>query len=132
MPAYVRVRKHDDLVAAIQRRGTQTDIAALAGISLSRLSQLYTGRHDVIAVDKAGALEDVLDVPRGSLFQFAESYDRIAPYVDLDSDPDPEPDESDDDTDDSEETDDEHDSEPPAAAETDPVQLARHVIKSAA
>jgi transcriptional regulator with XRE-family HTH domain len=131
MPAYVRVRKHDDLVAAIQRRGTQTDIAALAGISLSRLSQLYTGRHDVIAVDKAGALEDVLDVPRGSLFQFAESYDRIAPYVDLDSDnpePDPEPDESDD----SEETDDEHDTESAARTWTPGDSPVLPVVKSAA
>lgn len=92
MPAYVRVRKHDDFVAAVDATGTQTDISALAGISLSRLSQLYTGRHDVIEVSKAGSLEDVLGVARGALFKFTEDYDRLAPYVDTDDDGDgPEP-----------------------------------------
>jgi transcriptional regulator with XRE-family HTH domain len=85
MSAYVRVRKHPDLVEAVDNSGTQTDVAALAGISLSRLSQLYTGRHHTIELHKAAALEDTLGVPRGSLFVFTEPFGPLAPYVDNDN-----------------------------------------------
>lgn len=68
MSTFVRVRKHEDLVRAIDRVGMQTEVAVVSGVSIQRVNQLYSGRHDVIDVQKAAALEDALEVPRGALF----------------------------------------------------------------
>jgi transcriptional regulator with XRE-family HTH domain len=80
MTAYVRVRKRDDLVAAIDATGTQVDVAAAAGLSTQRINQLFTGAHDVIEVRKARRLEDALGVPPGALFVAVDG-PLLAPYV---------------------------------------------------
>lgn len=80
MTAYVRVRKHDDLVAAVDATGTQVDVAAAAGLSVQRVNQLYTGAHDVLEVRKARRLEDALGAPPGSLF-IAVDGPLLLPYV---------------------------------------------------
>jgi hypothetical protein len=80
MPAYVRVRKLTELRDCIDALGTQTDVAAAAQLSLQRVNQLYTGTSTVVEVRKAARLEDVLGLPRGSLF---EALDRelLMPYM---------------------------------------------------
>lgn len=83
MSAYVRVRKLDDLVQRIDDTGTQVDVAAAAGLSTQRVSQLYTGNHNIIEVRKARALEEVLGVPHGALFVAVDG-PLLLPYVDPD------------------------------------------------
>lgn len=82
MSAYVRVRKHDELRRHIDATGhTQTDIAAAAHLSVQRLNQIYVGHHSVLEVRKAGRLEDVLKVPRGTLFTAVDG-PLLVPYID--------------------------------------------------
>lgn len=80
MSAYVRVRKLDDLRRAIDAAGTQTDVAAAAHFSVQRLNQLALGRHDVLEVRKAARLEQVLNVPPGTLFDAIDG-DLLRPYI---------------------------------------------------
>lgn len=82
MSAYVRVRKHEELRQHIDATGhTQTDVAAAAQLSVQRLNQLYVGHHAVLEVRKAGRLEDVLQVPRGTLFTAVDG-PLLVPYID--------------------------------------------------
>lgn len=80
MTAYVRVRKHDELVQRIDDTGTQVDIAAAAGLSTQRVNQLYTGAHQIIEVRKARRLEDALGVCHGTYFEAVDA-PLLAPYV---------------------------------------------------
>lgn len=80
MTAYVRVRKLDALVAAVDATGTQVDVAAAAGLSTQRVNQLYTGHHSIIEVRKARRLEDALGVPPGELFTAVDG-PLLLPYV---------------------------------------------------
>ena len=90
MSAYVCVREQDDLRRRIDATGcTQTDLAAAAGMSVQRLNQVYVGRHTVLEVRKAGRLEDVLKVPRGTLFSAVDG-PLLVPYIDDDPAPPPE------------------------------------------
>lgn len=68
MSTFVRIRKHEDFVHAVDRYGMQTEVATASGVSIQRVNQLYSGRHGTVDVVKAAQLEDVLGVPRGSLF----------------------------------------------------------------
>lgn len=68
MAMYVRVRSQAALRCAVERGGTQIDVAERAGMSAQRLSQLVTGVAPSIRVRQAAVLEDTLRVPRGSLF----------------------------------------------------------------
>jgi len=65
--------------------GSHADVAMRAGISPARLSQILTGRAPVIKVAQAARLEDVLGVPRGTFFAFAEDdAELVADYVPAD------------------------------------------------
>lgn len=81
MTAYVRVRKLDHLRRRIQVTGTQADVAAAAGLTTTRLSQICVGEYERLAIDKAMRLERALGVPYGALF---EACDRalLTPYLD--------------------------------------------------
>jgi hypothetical protein len=82
MSAYVRVRKLEDLRRRIDNTGsTQTEVAASAGLSVQRLNQIYVGNHAVLEVRKAGRLEDVLKVSRGTLFVAIDG-PLLVPYID--------------------------------------------------
>lgn len=82
MSAYVRVRKLEELRRLIDATGsTQTDIAAAAQMSVQRLNQLYVGNHLTVEVRKAARLEDVLKVPRGTLFSAVDG-PLLVPYID--------------------------------------------------
>jgi transcriptional regulator with XRE-family HTH domain len=83
MTAYVRVRKLSDLVEAVDATGTQVDVAIAAGLSVQRLNQLYTGRHDTVEVRKARRLEQALGTPPGALFVAVDG-DLLGPYVHAD------------------------------------------------
>jgi hypothetical protein len=85
MSAYVRVRKLDELRRLIDAAGTQTDVAAAAGLSLQRLNQLYVGTHSRLEVRKARRLEDVLHVPYGSVFAAVDG-PLLEPYMTDDHD----------------------------------------------
>jgi len=85
MSAYVRIRKPDVLREYIDLVGTQTDVAALAGLSLQRLNQLYIGVHDVVEVRKAARLEDVVGARRGELFEAVDG-ELLAPYIHAEDD----------------------------------------------
>ena len=80
MSAYVRVCKLEEFRLAVDRAGTQTDVAAAARVSLQRLNQLYVGTHDVLEVRKAARLERVLAVPVGSLFAAVDA-PLLIPYM---------------------------------------------------
>jgi hypothetical protein len=55
-------------------------------MSPARLSQILTGRAPVIRVAQAARLEDVLGVPRGTFFAFADDEaDLVADYVAVDA-----------------------------------------------
>lgn len=87
MSAYVRVRKLEELRRHIDGTGsTQTDVAAAAQLSVQRLNQLYVGHHDVLEVRKAGRLEDVLKVRRGTLFSAIDG-PLLVPYIDDEPEP---------------------------------------------
>ncbi len=80
MTAYVRVRKHEDLVTRIDETGLQVEVAAAAGLSVQRVNQIYTGAFSVVEVRKARALEDVLGVAHGTYFEAVDG-SLLAPYV---------------------------------------------------
>jgi transcriptional regulator with XRE-family HTH domain len=69
----------------VSSTGTQTAIAAAAGISGVRLSQILSGKGGV-AVVAAAALEDTLGVDRGSLFVMPDA-GLAAPYARPDAPP---------------------------------------------
>lgn len=85
MTAYVCVRKLDDLRRCIDHTGTQADVAAAAGLSTTRLSQICVGgKHAKLAIDKAMRLERTLGVPLGHLFVAIDA-SLLAPYIDTTS-----------------------------------------------
>lgn len=88
MSALVRVRKHSDLVQAIDDTGLQVEVAAASGLTIQRVNQLYTGSHDRIEVRKARALENALGVPHGALFTAVDG-PLLVPYVHPDDEDEP-------------------------------------------
>lgn len=82
---YVHVRH----LAAFQRLvqhypASRADLARRAGLSRQRLHQLVSGASTTTTVNQAAALEDALDVPRGTAFTFpdvrlAAPYAHVAP-----------------------------------------------------
>ena len=87
MSAYVCVRELGEFRSAVDRAGTQTDVAAAAHLSVQRLNQLYVGTHGVLEVRKARRLEDVLHVGHGTLFAAVDA-PLLVPYmVDKHDDP---------------------------------------------
>jgi transcriptional regulator with XRE-family HTH domain len=68
--AYVRLVNATALLEAIAAHGTgtQTEVAASAGISLQRLNQIVREVAPVVPVATAAALERALGVPVGALF----------------------------------------------------------------
>jgi hypothetical protein len=55
-------------------------------MSPARLSQVLTGRAPVIRVAQAARLEEVLGVPRGTFFAFADDEaDLVADYLTVDA-----------------------------------------------
>lgn len=87
MTAYVRVRKHEELVTRIDQTGYQVEVAHAANLTVQRLNNIYTGTKSVIEVRKARALEDALGVPHGTYFEAVDAT-LLAPYVHA-ADPDP-------------------------------------------
>ncbi|WP_460407298.1 hypothetical protein, partial [Actinophytocola sediminis] len=86
MPVHVRVRDGQALRDRIDVvSGHHADVAMRAGVSPARLSQLLSGVAPVITVAQAARLEDVLAVPRGTFFAFAEDEaELVADYLDGD------------------------------------------------
>lgn len=76
---YVRARNLERLRQIVSTTGTQSSIAAAAGISGVRLSQILSGKGGV-AVAAAAALEDTLGVARGELFVMPDPT-LAAPYA---------------------------------------------------
>jgi hypothetical protein len=80
MTAYVRVSKLEDLREAVDLVGTQTEVAALSGLTVQRLNQIYVGVHSTLEVRKAARLEHILGVPLGTLFEAVDGT-LLAPYI---------------------------------------------------
>jgi transcriptional regulator with XRE-family HTH domain len=80
MTVSVRVRNLPDLVARLSAYGMQAAVARRANISRSRLNQLVRGTRATLSVELAARVEDVLDVPRGTLFTFGDC-PLVAPYA---------------------------------------------------
>lgn len=76
---YVRVRNLVRLRQLVASTGTQNSIAAAAGLSAVRLSQIMHAKG-AVAVTHAAALEDVLGVERGELFVAPDAH-LVAPYA---------------------------------------------------
>lgn len=72
MVAYVRVRSSQELLAHVLAKGTQTEVAASAGMQLARLNAIVRGKAPVIPARRAAALEQALGVPLGTLFASEE------------------------------------------------------------
>lgn len=87
MPAYVRLKDHHLLRAAIDRLSriegrpiTQAEVASRAGLSTQRISQLATGVAPVIRAMLAAQLERALGLRRNLLF-FADEPELIRDYL---------------------------------------------------
>lgn len=80
MTVYVHVRNLSSLRNHVSAAGSRAALARRAGITPQRLHQLVHGQRATIAVTTAAALEDVLDVDRGTFFRFPD-VDLAAPYA---------------------------------------------------
>ena len=80
MAVSVRVRSMSALATRVAATGAQAEVARQANISRSRLNQLVKGSRTTLSVELAARLEDVLAVPRGTLFVFADAA-LVAPYA---------------------------------------------------
>ncbi len=83
MTTHVYARQDAALRDCVKRDGgTQTGVAERAGMTLSRLNQLCTGKDTGIPVRLAARLEDALGVPRGTLFTAdRDAVEFLAPYL---------------------------------------------------
>ena len=77
---YVNVRDLPALRSAVWAAGTQAEVAVQAGMTPSRMSQLLSGHHPAVALERAAALEDTLKVERGTLFAVKDR-ELAAPYM---------------------------------------------------
>lgn len=77
---YVRTRDLPRLRLAVTAAGSQASVAARAGISTVRLSQIMHGATKTVAVATASALEDAVNVHRGTLFTLPDA-DLARAYV---------------------------------------------------
>lgn len=77
----VSVRSLPALLRAMQASGlSQREIARRAGTSATWFNQLVRGKRYAIGLDIAARIEDALDVPRGTHFQFPDPA-LAAPYA---------------------------------------------------
>lgn len=84
MATYVRASDVDTLRERVEALGRHADVAFRAGLSPVRLSQVLAGASPAIPLAQAAKLEDVLGVPRGSLFVVddpAANAETIGPYL---------------------------------------------------
>jgi hypothetical protein len=81
---YVAVRDVPALKQCVASAGPQAGTARRAGMTPQRLHQLINGDRTTVNVITAAALEDVLQVPRGTLFAFPDA-DLAAPYASPDA-----------------------------------------------
>ena len=70
---YVRTRDLPRLRLAVATAGTQRAVAARAGISPPRLSQILHDETGTVAVAVAVAIEDAVNVQRGTLFALPDA-----------------------------------------------------------
>jgi transcriptional regulator with XRE-family HTH domain len=78
VPVHVRVRDSQALRERLETVSSHAQVAMRAGMSPARLSQILTGRAPRIRVAQAARLEEVLDVPRGTFFTYAEDDAELA------------------------------------------------------
>lgn len=70
---YVRARDLPRLRLAVATAGSQASVAARAGISTVRLSQILHGTTKSVAVAVAVALENAVNVHKGTLFALPDA-----------------------------------------------------------
>lgn len=81
MAVYVRVRDPDQLRARMSAtRYTQAALARAINVSGARISQVLSGQVGT-SLAAAAAIEDALDVPRGTYFEIRAPGDLIRPYI---------------------------------------------------
>lgn len=69
MSAFVRIVDHAVFARQFDRPGTQTSVAAYAGITLARVNQLVRGVSLVVPARTGEAIEAALGLRTGTLFQ---------------------------------------------------------------